>query len=49
MSEIFGAIAEALFEWCLEWAPKPIRYGCTAILLTLVAALLVWALWSAVS
>jgi hypothetical protein len=49
MSEIFGAIAEALFEWCLELAPKPVRYGCTAILLALVAALLILALWSAVS
>jgi hypothetical protein len=49
MSEIFGAIAEALFVWCLELAPKPVRYGCTAILLTLVAALLILALWSAVS
>ena len=49
MAEFLEAIVEALLGWCLELAPKPVRYGCTGLLLALATGLFLWALWSALT
>ena len=46
---LLEVLFEFLFGWCLEDAPKPVRYGCTGVLLALVLGLFLWALWAALT
>jgi hypothetical protein len=39
-------VFEVLAQWCLHHAPKPIRVGCTVLLIALVIGLLGLALWA---
>ncbi len=49
MIEGLEGLLEGLAEWSVTDAPKPIRYGCVAILLALVIVPLGWAIWSALT
>lgn len=43
---MFEAIFDALIDWALPFAPRPILIGCTLLMLAILLALLAWAAWA---
>jgi len=44
--EFFEALIGGLLEWATEFAPRPVRIGCTILLIVVALALLTLVLWA---
>jgi hypothetical protein len=41
---MWDMIVTAIMDWCLSFAPRPIRIGCTVLLIAALVGLLAWVL-----